>query len=224
MTTVMIVEDEPSLVALLDFTLRGAGWNTLIAMNAAEAWSLLKSGPAPDLVLLDWMLPDQNGLMLLSRIRSDRQYHPLPVIMVTAKGMEEDKIAGLDHGADDYVTKPFSPRELTARISALLRRRTPEDAALSFGPIILDAHNCTVSVDGQRIDIGYAEYKLLRYFMTYPERVFSREQLLDNVWGSHIVLEKRTVDVHILRLRQAMMSANPFIKTLRGMGYMLTER
>jgi two-component system phosphate regulon response regulator PhoB len=229
MTTVMIVDNEPSIVELLDFTLKGAGWDTTIARNAADAWELLRAGPLPHLMLLDWMLPNENGLMLLSRIRSDRQYQYLPVIMVTAKGMEENKVAGLDHGADDYITKPFSPRELIARINAHLRRKSPEEAyaavtALSFGPIVIDTLNCAVSVDGQRIDLAHAEYKLLRYLMSHPERLFTREQLVENVWGGNIVITRRTVDVHMVRIRKAIGTASRLIKTIRGMGYILTEK
>jgi two-component system phosphate regulon response regulator PhoB len=226
MTTVMIVDDEPSVVELLDFTLKTAGWDTMIARNAVEAWEILRAGPPPQLMLLDWVLPDQSGLTLLSRIRSDCRYQSLPVIMVTAKRQEDDKIAGLNNGADDYITKPFSPRELAARIRSLLRRKAPDGAetVLKFGPILLDTLNCLVSVDDQRIEIGQAEYKLLEFFMNHPERVFSRAQLLDKVWESRNVIEKRSVDVYILRLRQAMRGAKPLLKTVRRTGYILTEK
>jgi len=201
-TTVLIVEDEPAIVELVSFTLRAAGWNTFAVNNTADAWDFIQRR-TPQLILLDWMLPDQSGLRLLSKIRSDRQFNEIPIIMLTAKSMEEDKIAGLDHGADDYVTKPFSPRELTARIKALLRRKSPEHSqtALSAGPVVLDPVSCTVKIDEQKVDIGHAEYKLLKFFMAHPERVFSRSQLLDKVWGDNVVIEERTVDVHVLRLR-----------------------
>jgi two-component system phosphate regulon response regulator PhoB len=224
-TTVLIVEDEPSIVELVTFTLREAGWNTFAVHSAAEAWESIQRR-TPHLILLDWMLPDQTGLRLLSRIRNDRQLNGLPVIMLTAKSMEEDKIAGLDNGADDYITKPFSPRELTARIKALLRRKSPEHAqsAMSAGPVTLDPVSCTVSLHGQKLDIGHAEFKLLKFFLAHPDRVFSRSQLLDKVWGDHVAIEERTVDVHVLRLRKALKDAESLIRTVRSVGYMLSEK
>jgi two-component system phosphate regulon response regulator PhoB len=146
--------------------------------------------------------------------------------MLTAKSMEEDKVAGLDQGADDYITKPFSPRELNARIKALIRRKAPEHAELEMraGPLMLDPVSCRVSVDGQSIEMGHAEFKLLRFLISHPERVFTRSQLLDKVWGDHVVLEERTVDVHVLRLRKALGSADAMIKTVRSVGYMLSEK
>ncbi|WP_188566158.1 phosphate regulon transcriptional regulator PhoB [Undibacterium terreum] len=224
-TTILIVEDEPAIVELVTFSLRAAGWNTFAVNNTAEAWDFIQRR-TPQLILLDWMLPDQSGLRLLSKIRADRQLNEMPVIMLTAKSMEEDKIAGLDHGADDYVTKPFSPRELTARIKALLRRKSPEHAqtSLTAGAVILDPVSCTVKIDEQKVDIGHAEYKLLKFFMAHPERVFSRSQLLDKVWGDHVVIEERTVDVHVLRLRKVLKNAESLIKTVRSVGYMLSEK
>ncbi|MBC3863632.1 phosphate regulon transcriptional regulator PhoB [Undibacterium jejuense] len=224
-TTILIVEDEPAIVELVSFTLRAAGWNTFSVNNTADAWDFIQRR-TPQLILLDWMLPDQSGLRLLSKIRSDRQFNEIPIIMLTAKSMEEDKIAGLDHGADDYVTKPFSPRELTARIKALLRRKSPEHSqtALTAGTVVLDPVSCTVKIEEQKVDIGHAEYKLLKFFMAHPERVFSRSQLLDKVWGDHVVIEERTVDVHVLRLRKVLKSAESLIKTVRSVGYMLSEK
>jgi two-component system, OmpR family, phosphate regulon response regulator PhoB len=224
-TTILIVEDEPSIVELVTFTLKEAGWNTFAVQNVSEAWEFI-SRRTPHLILLDWMLPDQSGLRLLSKIRADRQMHELPVIMLTAKSMEEDKIVGLDNGADDYITKPFSPRELTARIKALLRRKSPEHAqnAMAAGPVVLDPVSCSVSLHEQRIDIGHAEFKLLKFFLAHPDRVFSRSQLLDKVWGDHVVIEERTVDVHVLRLRKALKDAEYLIKTVRSVGYMLSEK
>lgn len=223
--TILIVEDEPPIIELVTFTLKGAGWNVVPAHTTAEAWDFLQQR-LPQLILLDWMLPDQSGLRLLSRIRGDRQFNELPVIMLTAKSMEEDKIAGLDHGADDYVTKPFSPRELTARINALLRRKTPEHSQtlMSAGAVTLDPISCSVSINDEKIDIGHAEFKLLKFFLAHPERVFSRNQLLDKVWGDHVVIEERTVDVHVLRLRKALKEAEHLIKTVRSVGYMLSEK
>ncbi len=224
-TTILIVEDEPAIVELVSFSLKEAGWNAVAVHNVADAWDFLQRR-TPHLILLDWMLPDQTGLRLLSRIRSDRQFNGLPIIMLTAKSMEEDKIAGLDHGADDYVTKPFSPRELTARIKALLRRKLPEHTQnlMTAGVVTLDPVSCSVTLEGHKIEIGHAEFKLLKFFLANPDRVFSRSQLLDKVWGDHVVIEERTVDVHVLRLRKALKEAENLIKTVRSVGYMLSEK
>ncbi len=224
-TTILIVEDELAIVELVMFTLKEAGWNAFAVHTTADAWEFIQRR-TPQLVLLDWMLPDQSGLRLLSKIRSDRQLRELPVIMLTAKSMEEDKIAGLDNGADDYITKPFSPRELTSRIKALLRRKSPEHAenVMTAGAVTLDPVSCSVSLNDEKIDIGHAEFKLLKFFMAHPGRVFSRGQLLDKVWGDHVVIEERTVDVHVLRLRKALKEAENLIKTVRSVGYMLSEK
>lgn len=224
-TRVLVVEDEPAIVELVKYSLREAGWDIRTADTVAGAWDSITHGK-PDLVLLDWMLPDQTGLRLLSRLRADRDFQDIPVIMLTAKSMEEDKIAGLNTGADDYVTKPFSPRELLARSRALLRRKSPHlaEAPLRAGSVVLDPNSCTVSVENQQIDIGNAEYKLLKFLMAHRERVFSRAQLLDKVWGDHAVIEERTVDVHVLRLRKALKSADGLIRTVRSVGYMLSEK
>jgi two-component system phosphate regulon response regulator PhoB len=223
--TILIVEDELPIVELVTFSIKGAGWSVDAVHNTADAWTYLQN-KRPQLILLDWMLPDQSGLKLLSRIRSDRNFSTLPVIMLTAKSMEEDKVAGLDQGADDYITKPFSPRELTARIKALIRRKMPEHAELAMkaGPLTVDPVSCRVSIDDEALEIGHAEFKLLRFLIAHPERVFTRSQLLDKVWGDHAVLEERTVDVHILRLRKALGRADFLIKTVRSVGYMLSEK
>jgi two-component system phosphate regulon response regulator PhoB len=220
-----VVEDEPAIVELVKYSLREAGWDVAAVSNVADAWHAI-SHAKPDLILLDWMLPDQSGLRLLARLRQDRDFQEIPVIMLTAKSMEEDKIAGLDNGADDYITKPFSPRELTARIKALLRRKSPEFAQeeMTVGPVTLDPASCSVALNGDKIDIGHAEYKLLKFFMAHPDRVFSRSQLLDRVWGDHVVIEERTVDVHVLRLRKALRDAEHLIKTVRSVGYMLSAK
>jgi two-component system phosphate regulon response regulator PhoB len=222
---ILIVEDEPAIVELVTFTLRDTGWNTFAASTAAQAWEFMQKR-MPHLILLDWMLPDQSGLRLLAKIRADRQFSELPIIMLTAKSMDEDKVAGLNNGADDYITKPFSPRELTARIKALLRRKAPEHAQrlLTVGEVSLDPVNRIVSVKNQKIDIGHAEFKLLKFFLSHPDRVFSRSQLLDKVWGDHVAIEERTVDVHVLRLRKALKDAESLIKTVRSVGYMLSEK
>jgi two-component system phosphate regulon response regulator PhoB len=224
-TTVLIVEDEPAIIELVTFSLRETGWNVCSVQNVADAWDFITQR-IPHLILLDWMLPDQTGLRLLARIRADRNFQAIPVIMLTAKSMEEDKLAGLNTGADDYVTKPFSPRELLARAKALLRRKSPEhaEAPMSAGAVTLDPVSCTVFIAGQKIDIGHAEYKLLKFFLAHPERVYSRSQLLDKVWGDHAVIEERTVDVHVLRLRKALKESESLIRTVRSVGYMLSEK
>ncbi|MEA5097339.1 MAG: winged helix-turn-helix domain-containing protein [Burkholderiaceae bacterium] len=224
-TTILIVEDEPAIVELVSYTVKAGGWNPVAVQTFAEAWSSLQQ-KIPNLIQLDWMLPDQSGLKLLSRIRGDHNFNAIPVIMLTAKGQEEDKIAGLDRGADDYVTKPFSPRELTARINALLRRNKPEHGQeiLKAGPVVLEQVSCSVTLNGQKIDIGHAEYRLLQFLMAHQERVFSRSQLLDKVWGQHVEIEERTVDVHVLRLRKALKEAETLIKTVRSVGYMLSAK
>lgn len=224
-TTILLVEDEPAIVELVSFTLQEAGWHVCAVGNTAQAWQFLQQR-MPQLILLDWMLPDQSGLRLLSRIRGDRQFQQVPVIMLTAKSMEEDKIAGLDSGADDYITKPFSPRELASRIRALLRRKSPEHGQnlMRAGDIALDPIGFSVSIGDQKIDMGHAEFRLLKFFLAHPERVFSRSQLLDRVWGNHAVIEERTVDVHVLRLRKVLKEAGNLIKTVRSVGYMLSEK
>jgi two-component system phosphate regulon response regulator PhoB len=223
--TILIVEDELAIVELVAFSLRAAGWAVDAVHTTADAWDYLQN-KRPQLILLDWMLPDQSGLRLLARIRGDRNFNALPIIMLTAKSMEEDKIAGLDQGADDYITKPFSPRELNARIKALIRRKSPEHSELemSIGPLTLDPVSCRVTVNEAATDMGHAEFKLLKFLIAHPERVFTRSQLLDKVWGDHAVLEERTVDVHVLRLRKALGSADYLIKTVRSVGYMLSEK
>jgi two-component system phosphate regulon response regulator PhoB len=223
--TILVVEDELPIVELITFTLKGAGWAVDAVNDTASAWAYLQQ-KRPQLILLDWMLPDQSGIRLLARIRADRNFATLPVIMLTAKSMEEDKVQGLEQGADDYITKPFSPRELNARIKALIRRKTPEHSELEMraGALTVDPVSCRVSVDGQSIEMGHAEFKLLRFLIAHPERVFTRGQLLDKVWGDHVVLEERTVDVHILRLRKALAPADSLIKTVRSVGYMLSEK
>ncbi len=222
---ILIVEDELAIVELVTFALKGAGWTVDAVHDTGSAWEYLQH-KRPQLILLDWMLPDQSGIRLLSRIRGDRNFGTLPVIMLTAKSMEEDKVQGLEQGADDYITKPFSPRELNARIKALIRRKTPEHSELemSAGALTVDPVSCRVRVNDQPVEMGHAEFKLLRFLIAHPERVFTRGQLLDKVWGDHAVLEERTVDVHVLRLRKALGAADGMIKTVRSVGYMLSEK
>jgi two-component system phosphate regulon response regulator PhoB len=224
-TRVLVVEDEPAIVELVSYSLKESGWDIAAVGSTAAAWDSIRAGK-PDLLLLDWMLPDQSGLRLLARLRADRDFQDIPVIMLTAKSMEEDKLAGLNTGADDYVTKPFSPRELLARSRALLRRKSPHlaEAPLRAGAVVLDPASCTVTIEGQAVDIGNAEYKLLKFLLAHRERVFSRAQLLDMVWGDHAVIEERTVDVHVLRLRKALRGAEGLIRTVRSVGYMLSEK
>ncbi len=224
-TTILIVEDEPAIVELVRFTLKEAGWNSSAVGNIADAWEFMQQR-MPQLILLDWMLPGQSGLRLLSRIRADRQFQQVPVIMLTAKSMEEDKIVGLDNGADDYVTKPFSPRELASRVRALLRRKSPEhgQSPMSAGDVMLDPVGFAVRIRDEKIEIGHAEFRLLKFLLAHPDRVFSRSQLLDKVWGDHVAIEERTVDVHVLRLRKALKEAGNLIKTVRSVGYMLSEK
>ncbi|QRX82166.1 winged helix-turn-helix domain-containing protein [Glaciimonas sp. PAMC28666] len=223
--SILIIEDEPSIAELIEYTMAGSGWSPIVASTAAEGWAAIQR-QTPQLVLLDWMLPDQSGLRFLSRLRAERQFQSILVMMLTAKSMEEDKISGLDNGADDYMTKPFSPRELTSRVKALLRRKNPDQTIgiMSAGAVTLDPASCSVAMNEQKIDIGHAEYRLLKFFMANPDRVFSRSQLLDKVWGDHVVIEERTVDVHILRLRKALHEADNLIRTVRSVGYMLSTK
>ncbi len=202
---ILMVEDEPSIAELLRFTMQGAGFATTIATDVAQARKLIAES-LPHVVLLDWMLPDSSGLVLLSELRRDQRTAALPVIMLTAKGVEEDKVKGLNEGADDYVTKPFSPRELVARLKAVLRRAGPTDgeAPIEVGGLILDPISHRVTIDGTPAEMGPTEYRLLQFFMTHQERAYTRGQLLDQVWGGNVYVEERTVDVHIRRLRKAL--------------------
>ncbi|WP_420475138.1 response regulator [Noviherbaspirillum sp. ST9] len=222
--TVLLVEDEIPIVELVTFTLKDAGCRVTAVDTVQSAWDSIRHS-RPNLVLLDWMLPDQSGLRLLSRLRAEREYRDLPVIMLTAKSMEEDKIAGLDSGADDYITKPFSPRELAARVNAMLRRNAPEKAAgvIRVGPVTLDPLSVAVRLNEEKLEIGHSEFKLLKFLMSHPERVYSRGQLIDKVWGDQVLIEERTVDVHILRLRKVLGNAGYLIKTVRSVGYKLSE-
>ncbi len=225
MPTVLVVEDEPAIAELVAVNLRHNGFRPLWAMDAASAQREVEVS-VPDLVLLDWMLPGDSGLNLAKRWRSDKRTENLPIIMVTAKGDERDRVAGLDAGADDYIAKPFSTKELLARVRAVLRRRAPQGAQepLSQGALVLDPATHRVSFGGQALKLGPTEFKLLHYLMGHPERVHSRAQLLDQVWGDHVYIEERTVDVHIKRLREAMAAAAPMLETVRGAGYRLTTQ
>ena len=222
--TVLIVEDEPAILELIAVNLEHAGFETLRA-NSAETAGRLLGDILPDLILLDWMLPDIAGIALARKIRADTRSKDIPIIMLTARAQERDKVEGLDAGADDYITKPFSPKELLARINAVLRRRAPELTAdaIEVDGLVLDPATHRVSGKGQELRLGPTEFKLLHFFMTHPERVYSRMQLLDHVWGDHVFVEERTVDVHIRRLRQALEPTghDRLIETVRGAGYRL---
>lgn len=226
-TTILLVEDEPAILELLEFTLAPKGYKLQRALDGAQARALIQAS-LPDLVILDWMMPGESGVQLARSLRADPRTKALPVIMLTAKADEADKVDGLDAGADDYMTKPFSPRELVSRVNALLRRRAPEHAGepIIAGPLTIDPSRHEVRADGQLLAIGSTEFKLLRFLAAHPERVFSRAQLLDQVWGDHTFIEERTVDVHILRLRKILALAHleELVQTVRGTGYRLTVR
>ncbi len=231
MSLVLVVEDEAAIAELISINLRHAGYQVAIAASADQAQHAV-NGVLPDLVLLDWMLPGQSGLALARQWRADSRTRELPIIMLTARSEEADKISGLDAGADDYLTKPFSPKELLARIRAVLRRKAPEasDAAVEIGGLTLDPATHRVTrrdADGVReIKVGPTEFRLLRFLMSHPERVHSRSQLLDRVWGDHVFIEERTVDVHVKRLREALspVGCASMIETVRGAGYRLSEQ
>jgi two-component system phosphate regulon response regulator PhoB len=222
--SILIVEDEPAILELIGVNLEHAGYETLRAASAEEATRLL-GDVLPDLVLLDWMLPGQSGLALARRLRGDARTRELPIIFLTARADEPDKIAGLEAGADDYITKPFSTKELVARIRALLRRRKPQhgDAPVEIAGLRLDPLAHRVTGHGRVLNLGPTEFRLLHYLLTHPNRVYSRTQLLDEVWGDHVFIEERTVDVHIRRLRQAIEPTghDSLIETVRGSGYAL---
>ena len=225
MPTVLVVEDEPAIAELVAVNLRHNGFRPLWAMDAASAQREIDAS-IPDLVLLDWMLPGESGINLAKRWRADKRTEGIPIIMVTAKGDERDRVAGLDAGADDYIAKPFSTKELLARVRAVLRRRAPqaEQEPIAQGALVLDPSTHRVNFAGQALKLGPTEFKLLHYLMGHPERVHSRAQLLDQVWGDHVYIEERTVDVHIKRLREALAGAAPMLETVRGAGYRLTTQ
>ncbi len=224
MPSILVVEDEPSILELLKVNLADAGYSVKGAEDAESARATLKD-ELPDLLLLDWMLPGQSGLAFAKQLRGDPRTRELPIIMVTARSEEADKVAGLEAWVDDYVTKPFSPRELKARIKSVLRRRAPEAAQeiLEAGALKLDPATHRVTVGDATVPIGPTEFRMLRFLLARPERVHSRAQLLDQVWGDHVYIEERTIDVHIRRLRLALspFGADALIETVRGAGYRL---
>jgi len=219
---ILVVEDEPAIQELIAVNLEHAGHQVLRAANVPEAEALVRE-ILPDLVLLDWMLPGPPGLNFARQLRADQRTKDIPIIMLTARAQEQDMIAGLEGGADDYVTKPFSPRELLARIKAVMRRRAPQltDDIVEIAGLKLDPVAHRVSAAGANIVLGPTEFRMLHFFMTRTERVYSRAQLLDEVWGDHVFVEERTVDVHIRRLRQALESTghDGLVETVRGTGY-----
>ncbi|MFM1880041.1 MAG: phosphate regulon transcriptional regulatory protein PhoB [Pseudomonadota bacterium] len=224
-STILVVEDEPAIAELVAVNLSFAGHKVLRAADTLAA-DLMIRAELPDLVLLDWMLPGSSGIQYARRLRADERTTGIPIIMLTARSEEGDKIEGLDSGADDYVTKPFSPKELLARIKAVLRRRAPQltDDTVEIAGLRLDPQTHRVGAKGQTLDLGPTEFRLLHFFMTHPERVHSRSQLLDHVWGDHVFVEERTVDVHIRRLRQALIGTghDRHVETVRGSGYRFT--
>jgi two-component system phosphate regulon response regulator PhoB len=224
--TVLVVEDEPAIQELIALGLAQAGQRAVLADSAEQALERIRD-ELPDLVLLDWMLPGQSGLEFARRLRAEARTKALPIIMLTARGAEEDKLRGLETGADDYVTKPFSMKELQARIKAVLRRRAPEitDDVIDYHGLRLDPAAHRVTGGGRDLAMGPTEFRLLHFFMTHPERVYSRTQLLDHVWGDHVFIEERTVDVHIRRLRAALAQGGcePFVQTVRGSGYRFAQ-
>ena len=224
--TVLLVEDETDIREMLSFSLERAGFEVVSAETAEQALEVL-DGPLPALVIIDWMLPGMSGVELARRLRRDALTKDIPTLMLTARGEEADKLKSFDAGIDDYVTKPFSPRELIARIKALLRRSgEPEDGVLALGRLRLDTRGHQVAVGEHPVRIGPTEFRLLELLMRNPDRAFDRSQLLDRVWGRNVYVEERTVDVHVLRLRRAL---SPFgmdktVQTVRGVGYRLSPQ
>ena len=222
---VLIVEDESAIAELIAVNLRHNGFQPTWAMDSAAAQREIDA-VLPDVILLDWMLPGESGLSLARRWRKDARTKSVPIIMLTARGDEADRVAGLDAGADDYMAKPFSTKEMLARIRAVLRRRAPEQTGglVKVAGLSLDSSTYRVVYNDQMLKLGPTEFKLLHYLMNHAERVHSRAQLLDKVWGDHVFIEERTVDVHVKRLREAMADAGPMIETVRGAGYRLTAQ
>jgi two-component system phosphate regulon response regulator PhoB len=220
---ILIVEDEPAIAELIAVNLKHNGFQPIWAIDAEVAQRELNE-VLPDVILLDWMLPGESGLALARRWRASARTKTVPILMLTARGDEADRVAGLDAGADDYIVKPFSPRELLARIRAVLRRRVPEATGglVKMGDLQLDADTHRVSLADRPLKIGPTEFKLLHFFMHHPERVHSRGALLDKVWGDHVYIEERTVDVHVKRLRESLSDAGSMIETVRGAGYRFT--
>ena len=226
MPTILVLEDEKALRDMLAFSLVRAGYQVLKARDCSTAKALI-SESIPDLLISDWMLPGQSGLEFVKELRSDEALKELPIIMLTAKSDEDEKILGLEVGADDYITKPFSKRELLARVKAQLRRApTKDDSSLTIGELSVNFASHEVTLAGNEIHLGPTEYRLLEYFITHQNRVFSREQLLNRIWRNNTEVDERTVDVHIRRLRKALSVAgyDKFIHTIRGAGYRFSHK
>lgn len=224
-STILIIDDEAAIRDMLATALEMAGFDVLEAEDAKQGHAMALDH-RPDLILLDWMMPDISGIKLARRLKQDDATHEIPIILLTAKGEEDNKVQGLEAGADDYVTKPFSPRELIARLRAVMRRAQPGNArALEVDGLVLDTDSQRVSLNGNPLELGPTEYRLLAFFMTHQERVYSRAQLLDLVWGTGVYVEERTIDVHIRRLRKAMGAQHDaLIQTVRGSGYRFSTR
>lgn len=224
---ILVVEDERPIREMIAFGLRRAGFEVREAADARSGRAEV-ANKLPDLLLVDWMLPDTSGLEFTRALKRDRETRELPVIMLTARAEEGDKVAGLEGGADDYITKPFSPRELLARINAVLRRSAPSEGAerIDVEGLVLDQSSQRVSAGERTVALGPTEYRMLAFFMTHPERVYTREQLLDRVWGGNVYVEERTIDVHIRRLRKALeeFGYDRLIQTVRGSGYRFSAR
>ena len=222
---ILVVEDEVAIRDMLCFVLEQHGYECIEADSYPTALAKLAE-PYPDLILLDWMFPGGSGIKLLKYLKVDEMLRQIPVVMLTARGEEEDKVRGLENGADDYVTKPFSPKELMARLKSVLRRVNPTslDDTLEVGKLKLDPISHRASLEETPLDMGPTEFKLLHFFMTHPERVYSREQLLNNVWGTNVYVEDRTVDVHIRRLRKALKDHDYLVQTVRGSGYRFSTK
>jgi two-component system, OmpR family, phosphate regulon response regulator PhoB len=220
--SILVVEDEPAIQELISVTLTRNGHSVRRTATAKDAFQAVAES-LPDVILLDWMLPDGSGPALARKLRSEIRTREVPIIMLTARASDEDKVAGLDSGADDYVTKPFSPRELEARIQAVLRRRTPQlsKEAVEIEGLVLNPATRVVTGGKVSLKMGPTEFELLHFFMTHPDRVYGRAQILDQVWGDHVFLEDRTVDVHIRRLREALTPSghDRLVETVRGAGY-----
>ena len=227
MDTILIVDDEPDIRAVIRFALEGAEFRVLEAEHADEARRLMAT-ENPDLILLDWMLPGRSGLELAQQMKQNPKTRAIPIIMVSARGEEEDRVRGLDTGVDDYITKPFSPREMIARINAVLRRTRPGDQTetVEIGGLCIDHMSRRVSVGDRPLELAPTEYRLLHFFMTHPDRAYNRSQLLDQVWGHQVYVEERTVDVHIRRLRKTLEATghDQLLQTVRGVGYRFSAK
>lgn len=227
MAIILVVDDEPDIREVIRFALENAQFRVVEAGHADDARKLLNN-ESPDLILLDWMLPGRSGLELAQQLKQNPKTRSVPIIMISARGEEEDRVKGLDTGADDYIAKPFSPREMVARVKAVLRRTRPDEAAdeIEIGGLRIDHISHRVSVAGRAIEVAPTEYRLLHFFMTHADRAFSRSQLLDQVWGDQVYVEERTVDVHVRRLRKALETSghDRLLQTVRGVGYRFSDK